>query len=440
MGLIKAATSALSTTLADQWKEYFVCDSISNDTLLVKGVKKSSSSSSNTKGSDNVITNGSVVSVADGQCMLIVAQGKIMEVCAEPGAFTYDTSTEPSIFAGSLGTSIIESFKTLGNRFTFGGEIPNDQRVYYINTKELTGNKYGTMNPIPFRVVDKNIGLDVDISIRCNGEYSYKITNPLLFYTNVVGNVTTEYKRSQIDSMLKTELLTALQPAFGKISEMGIRYSALPNHAEEMATVLNDLLSEKWKELRGLEIVSFGVNSATASQEDEAMITELQKTAVYRDPTLAAAMLAQAQAEALKSAAANEGQGAFMAFAGMNMAQSASGGASPQSLFAMGQQQQDAPTQPAPVGVASAPVDGWTCECGTVNTGKFCVECGKPKPAGGWTCECGTVNAGKFCTECGKPATVKIVCDKCGWTPKDGEPAPKFCPECGDVIDGNDKK
>lgn len=444
MGLIKAAGSAISSTLADQWKEYFVSDAMSVDTLLIKGVKKSSSKSSNTKGSDNIISNGSVISVADGQCMMIVAQGKIMEVCAEPGAFTYDTSTEPSVFAGNLGSSIVESFKTMGSRFVFGGEIPNDQRVYYINTKELLGNKYGTMNPIPFRVVDKNIGLDVDISIRCNGEYSYKITNPLLFYTNVAGNVTTEYKRSEIDSMLKTELLTALQPAFAKISAMGIRYSELPAHAIELADALNEVLSEKWAQLRGLEIVSFGVNSSTASEEDEAMITELQKTAVYRDPTMSAAMLAQAQAEALKAAAANEGTGAFMAFAGMNMAQQSSGGATPQSLYAMGQQPQQAQqaqqAAPAAPVAASAPVDGWTCECGTVNTGKFCLECGKPKPAEGWTCECGAVNTGKFCTECGKAGAVAIVCDKCGWKPAEGAPAPKFCPECGDVIDGNDKK
>ena len=431
MGLIKAITGAAGGVLADQWKEYFYCDALNADTLVAKGQKRVSGRSSNTKGFENIISTGSVVAVADGQCMIIVEQGKVAELCAEPGEFIYDASTEPTIMTGDLSNTIGEVFKNIGKRFTFGGEAPKDQRIYYINTKEIIGNKYGTPGPVPFRVVDHNIGLDVDISIRCFGEYSYRIANPILFYTNVCGNVTANYDRSQIDSQLKSELLTALQPAFAKISGMGIRYSALPGHTMEMAEALNDVLSKKWKDLRGVEIVSMGVSSVKASEEDEAMIKELQRSAVYRNTNMAAAKMVDAQAEAMKAAASNAG-GAMMGFMGMNMAQQA-GGLNANQLFQMGQQQ--AAQQPAPA------AGGWTCGCGTVNTGKFCAECGAKKPEEGWTCSCGSVNKGKFCPECGakKPAgAVQYKCDKCGWEPEKGAALPRFCPECGDKFDNND--
>lgn len=419
MGLIKAIKSAAGGALADQWKEFFYCESIPANVLVTKASKRTDGRSSSNKGHDNIISNGSVVAVADGQCMLIVEQGKVVEICAEPGEFVYDSSTEPSIFAGNLGESILDSFKTIGKRFTFGGDTAKDQRVYYINVKEIPGNKYGTANPVPFRVVDKNIGLDVDISVRCHGEYSYKIVDPVLFYTNVVGNVAGDYTRDAIDGQLKTELLTALQPAFGKLSEMGIRYSALPAHTMEMADALNDVLSKKWGELRGLRIVSFGVSSVTASEEDEKMIKDLQKSAVMRDPGMGAAALVGAQADAMRAAASNTATGPMMAFAGMNMAAQA-GGMNAQSLYAMGAQA--APAQAAPA------QGGWTCECGTTNTGKFCSNCGKPQPApaGSWTCECGTTNTGKFCSNCGKPAPAADWTCSCG-TVNTG----KFCSNCG---------
>lgn len=461
MGLIRAMGGAVGGTLADQWKEYFYCEAMDADVLVCKGQKRVSGRSSNTKGSDNIITNGSVVAVNEGQCMIIVEQGKVVELCSEPGEFVYDTSTEPSIFEGKLSKSIKEVFATIGKRFTFGGDTAKDQRIYYFNTKEIIGNKYGTPNPVPFRVVDNNIGLDVDISIRCNGEYSYKIVNPILFYTNVCGNVEEEYERSEIDSMLKTELLTALQPAFAKISDMGIRYSALPGHTMEIADALNAVLSKKWADLRGIEIASFGINSVIASKEDEEMIKQLQKTAVLQNPNMAAATLVGAQGEAMKAAASNP-NGAMTGFMGMGMVQN-SMGTDAQSLFAMGQQQrmqqqnqaqqlaaqeQRSVAQAGQPGHNNAAVpnevsDGWVCECGISNTGKFCVECGKPKPqpVQGWVCSCGTVNKGKFCMECGakKPAEAPLYkCDKCGWEPEDPKNPPKFCPECGDPFDDND--
>ncbi len=432
MGLIKAALGAAGGVLADQWKEYFYCEALPADVLAVKGQKRTSGRSSNNSGSDNIISDGSLIAVADGQCMMIVEQGKVVDLCAEPGEYTYNSSTEPSLFTGNLGESVAAVFKNIGKRFTFGGLAANDQRVYYFNTKELTGNKYGTPSPVPFRVVDKNIGLDIDIAIRCFGEYSYHISNPILFYTNLCGNVSHAYTRSQIDGQLKSELLTALQPAFARISDMGIRYSSLPGHTMELADALNEVLSAKWRDLRGIEIVSVGVSSVKASEEDEAMIKELQRNAAFRDPTMAAAHLVGAQAAAMQSAAANENAGPAMAFMGMNMAGQA-GGVNAQNLYQMGQL---APAAPA--------AELWTCPtCGAKVSGKFCPECGAKKPvAGGWTCPtCGAVNKGKFCSECGtkKPAGVpQYKCDKCGWEPEDPTHPPKFCPECGDPFDDGD--
>ena len=442
MGLLKAGVGTLGGVLADSWRDYFHCEALDQEVLVRKGVKRTSGRSSNTKGEENIISNGSIIAVNEGQCMLIVEQGKVVDVCAEPGEFVYDSSTEPSIFYGGLGGSLVETFKAIGKRFTFGGDTAKDQRVYFMNTKELMGNKYGTANPIPFRVVDTNIGLDMDIAIRCFGEYSFRIENPILFYTNVCGNVSAEYNRGEIGDQLKTELMTALQPAFAKISAMGIRYSALPGHTQEMADALNDILSQKWNQLRGISIVSFGISSVKAPEEDEAMIKELQRNAAFRDPTMAAAHLTGAQASAMQSAASNEGAGSAMAFMGMGMAQNA-GGMNAQNLYQMGQQQQN--TAPPPPSTPSVPTaEGWACSCGGQgNTGKFCAECGAPQPAPveGWTCACGTVNKGKFCAECGKskPAGEPLyICDKCGWKPEDPKNPPKFCPECGDPFTDED--
>jgi len=441
MGLIRAALGATRGVLADQWKEYFYCEAIPEDVLVIKGLKRVSGHSSNKRGDDNIITTGSVIAVADGQCMIIVEQGKVLDVCAEPGEFIFDVGGEPSLFAGGdWKENALASLQSVWERLKFGGAPGKDTRVYYFNTKELIGNKYGTPNPVPFRVVDTNIGLDIDIAIRCFGEYSYRIINPILFYTNVCGNVAASYVRGTIEGQMKTELMTALQPAFAKISEMGIRYSALPGRTAELAEALNDVLSAKWRDLRGIEIVSFGVSSVKASEEDEQMIKDLQKSAVMRDPTMAAATLVGAQADAMRAAANNE-KGAMTGFMGMGFAQQ-TGGMNAQSLFAMSQQQGQPPNQPAPQ-TTTVSASGWACPCGhTGNTGKFCAECGKPQPvAQGWVCTCGTTNKGKFCVECAKPKPAdvpKYQCDKCGWEPEDPTKPPKFCPECADPFNDSD--
>lgn len=460
MGLIKAAIGAVGGTLADQWKEFFYCESLPKEVMVAKGQKRVSGRSSNTKGNDNIISNGSGIAVADGQCMIIVEQGKVVEVCAEPGEFTYDASTEPSLFSGSLGESIKQTFKTLGKRFTYGGDTGKDQRIYYFNTKEIIDNKFGTSTPIPFRVVDSKIGLDLDVSIRCHGVYSYKIVDPLLFYTNVCGNVEREYTRDELDGQLKVEFVSALQPAFGKLSALELRPNQIVSHNVELEEALNEALSSKWSELRGLKIVTVALGSVTLPDEDADMIKQAQRVAIMRDPSMAAATLVGAQSDAMKSAASNP-NGAMMGFMGMGMAQQA-GGANVQNLFSMGQQQAASQTPSVdswkcscgatvtgkfcsscgaqkPVAKAEA---AWKCsKCGATVNGKFCTECGSPKPVDNeWTCSCGKVNTGKFCPDCGskKPQTLLYRCNKCGWEPADPSHPPKFCPECGDVFDDAD--
>ena len=426
MGLIKAALGAVGGTLADQWKEFFYCDALDKDVMVVKGQKRTSSRSSNTKGNDNIISSGSGIAVADGQCMIIVEQGKIVEVCAEPGEFTYDASTEPSIFSGNLGESILATFKTVGKRFAMGGDTGKDQRVYYFNTKELIDNKFGTPNPVPFRVVDSKLGLDVDVSLRCSGVYSYKIADPLLFYTNVCGNVEQSYNREEIDKQLKTEFLSALQPALAKLSDMELRPNQIIAHNTELEDAMNEALSQKWGATRGLKVVSIALGSVTLPDEDAQMIKELQKNAVLTNPNMAAATLVNAQASAMQTAAGNSA-GAMAGFMGMNMANMA-GGMNAQNLFAMGQQQQAQAAAAQPAAPTAPAAGGWTCECGTTNTGKFCSNCGKPQPApaGSWTCECGTTNTGKFCSNCGKPQPNAEWTCSCG-TVNSG----KFCANCG---------
>lgn len=441
MGLIKAGIGALGGTLADQWKEFFCCEALDRNVLVTKGEKRIGERSSNTKANDNIISNGSGIAVADGQCMMIVEQGKVVEVCAEPGEYTYDSSSEPSIFVGPLGRGIIDTFKTVGRRFTYGGDTAKDQRVYYFNTKEILDNKFGTATPVPFRVVDSRIAFDMDVSLRVNGVYSYKIADPLLFYTNVCGNVEREYLREEIDHVLKTEFISALGPALGRISELEIRPNQIVNHMPELSDAVNGVLSAKWAQLRGLEVVSIAMNPPTLTEEDQNRLKTAQQKAqeasMYRDPNAAASLMASAAADAVRSAAENE-SGAMNGFVGMGMAMN-SAGANTANLFALGNQAGKGQTAPLTA-------DSWVCpKCGALCSGKFCPECGEKKPGSdGRKCpKCGAANKGKFCSECGekRPAGAPVYkCDKCGWEPEDPSAPPKFCPECGDAFTDNDLK
>lgn len=479
MGLIKAGIGALGGTLADQWKEFFYCESLSNDVLMKKGQKQISGRSSNTKGNDNIITNGSGIAVADGQCMIIVEQGKVVDVCAEPGEYTYDSSTEPSIFAGSFGESVKQTFRTIGKRFTYGGDTAKDQRVYYFNTKEIIGNKFGTANPIMFEVVNKRIGISRTVQVRCNGVYTYVISDPLLFYTRLCGNVADEFTRDQIDEQLKSEFIDALQPAFAALAEQELRPAQIPGKVNELKAAMNNALKQEWIDNRGISVEKIALNPITLTEDDMKKINEMEDAAsMGSNPFMMAGRMTNATANAMETAAANEA-GAMTGFMGMGMAGGMMGqgggfGAA-QSFYNMGvQQQQQQQQQPAPAAPAAPAVDSWKCSCGATVSGKFCPECGSKKPepvqasgwkcscgatvngnfcpecgspkpaeAEGWTCSCGAVNKGKFCPNCGakKPVEAPLYrCDKCGWEPADPKNPPKFCPECGDIFDDNDAK
>lgn len=465
-----ALGTAISSTLSDQWKEYFYCDAMPDDLLMVKAKKRTSSRSSN-KGNDEIITNGSVFAVADGQCAIIVDQGKIVEICAIPGEYTYDMSTEPSVFSGNLGSSIIDTFKTIGKRFTFGGDTPTIQRLYYINTKPIKNNLFGTRSPIMFRIVDTNIGLDIDTKIKCNGSYDYIIADPILFYTSLAGNITHEYRRSEIDASLKAAFIDALQTGLSKVSKQGIRYSEITDHKDAIVDAMNEVLAAKWGESKGIKITNVYMNPFTFDEKIEQRINDAQMRAIDRDPGMAATVMLNAQAEAMKLAAGNTATGPMMGFMNMNMAQQM-GGMNSQALYQMSAQQQAMQQQAMQQQQAAAQnANAWTCSCGTSNTSKFCMNCGTPKPApagewkcncgasntskfcmncgapkpnnDGWSCKCGAVNKGKFCMECGapKPAGAPLYrCDKCGWEPEDPTHPPKFCPECADPFDENDVK
>ena len=432
MGLIKAGIGALGGVLADQWKEFFYCEALDMDTLVVKGSKRIGGRSSNTKASDNIISNGSGIAVADGQCMIIVEQGKVVEVCAEPGEYTYDTSTEPSIFAGSFGESLKQTFQAIGKRFTYGGDTGKDQRVYYFNTKEIMDNKFGTPSPIIFEVTNKRIGMSRTVNVRCNGVYSYVISDPLLFYTKVCGNVEQAFTRDQIDSQMKTEFVSALQPAFGALAELELRPAQLPAKVNELKKAMNEALQAEWVQSRGIRVEKIALNPITLNDEDMKKIQEMEDAATMgSNPFMMAGRMTTATANAMEAAAANEG-GAMNGFIGMNMAGGAMGGGfnAAQQFYNMGAQQaQQSIPNPAVTNNPAAAM-GWKCACGATATGKFCPECGAKKPeAAGWTCACGAVNTGKFCAECGskKPAGIpQYKCDTCGWQPEDPTKAPKF--------------
>ncbi len=424
MGLIKAAIGAMSGTLADQWKEYFTCNSLDNDTLMVKGFKNTSSRSSNTDGSDNVISDGSGIVVADGQCAIVVDQGIVTEVAAEPGRYTYDKGAQPTVFYGPLNVQKVKDvLGTMWERFKMGGLAGTDQRVYYFNIKEIVDNKFGTVNPIPFRIVDRNINIDMDLSVRCNGMFTFKITDPVSFYRELGGNVADVYEKETILPTLKQEFVGGLNEAFGALSNLNIRPYAIPQHVDELCESMNKVLNEKWSK-RGITVFSIALNSVSLPEEEQELLKTLQRATAFANPALAAAQTAAAQADALKTAAGNA-NGAMNGFMGMGLAQGMGGNMNAASLFGMAQQQQQ-PTQ----------ANGWTCACGTVNTGKFCTECGnkKPEAPAGWTCACGTVNTGKFCTECGKPKpqTSSATCPNCGFTIEGI--ASKFCPQCGNKL------
>jgi membrane protease subunit (stomatin/prohibitin family) len=422
-GIFGAIGNSVSGVFADQWKEYFYCDSLREDVLLTKASKRTGAKSANRKGNDNIISNGSIVAVNEGQCMIIVDQGKVVEICAEPGEFIYDSSTEPSIFAGSLGASIIESFKTMGKRFTFGGDTAKDQRVYFFNTKEIPDNRFGTPQPIPFRIViNEQMGFKMTVDVRLNGTYSYRIVDPIKFYTVVSGNVEEDYTRDRIDATLKSELMTALQPAMAEVSAKHISYDQIPAYADDFAAILNEQMKSQWGK-RGIEVFSMNISTPSIPEEQRKKLAEIEDNVMLMNPNMGAARMIASQGtlmtnqgEAMKAAAANEA-GAVHGMMGMHMigGMGGMGGMNPMAspavnqaanLYQMGQQPHyQPPVAPVPT-PQPASSDSWTCQCGNVCQDMFCSKCGSKKPE---------QPAGGFCTKCGNQvAPDAMFCAKCG--------------------------
>ena len=385
MGLIQAFAGSVSGELANQWKELFVCDSLDNSVLLKRADHKVSGRSTNTKGDQDIITKDSVVIVNEGQCALLVDNGQIIDVAAEAGAYSWEDNGSASIFAGNFA----EVFKEFGRRFAFGGEKPMQQRVYFVNTKEIIGLKFGTPSPILFRILDQNIGLDMDTNLKCNGNYSIRVTDPTQLYVTLAGNVKNEYTIEDVQDQLRATFIQSLQPALGKLSAMGIRPSGIPSYTKEISEAMADELDHDWTEKYGLAITSVQILSTTIPEEDAATLKELQKTGALRSQAMAGATLVQAQAEAMKAAASNE-NGAAMGFFGMNMAMQA-GGANAADLLNSGAQQAQPQGQPMPQAQpgqfnevqsqGQAPAGRWFCpNCGNENFGNFCVNCGTKRP------------------------------------------------------------
>lgn len=429
MGLIKAISTAIRSELADQWLDFIYCDALPADVLMRKGQKggRSKQGGSNTKGSDNIISRGSKIAVNEGQFMIIVDQGKIIDFTDEPGEYTFDVSTEPSLFYGSFGEGLMETFRQVGKRFKFGGDAAHDQRVYYINKKEIIGNKFGTPNPVPFR--DSEFGFTVDI--KCFGEYVYKIVDPLKFFSSLCGNVAYEFRREEIDSQFKADLLNVLQPALTNVAMKKIAYDMLPGAVAEISNAIREQLAQTWGEVNGINVTKVSIASVSVTDESARKIKEFQSSRVYSNSQMQSGRMTDAFANAVEGIGKNSGNSsnAMFGMMGVNMMSNMAGTA----FGGFGQQQSAQNT-----GAAT-----WKCgKCGAMNSGKFCTECASPKPApeNTWRCDCGEDNTGKFCKECGKPnPTGRIYkCDKCGWVPENPAKPPKFCPECGDVFDMSD--
>lgn len=395
MGVFRALNKSISSVTRDIWKDYFYCESLNNNVLLARGIRRNATE--NNKGDANIISNGSTVIVNEGQAILIVRNGEVVDICNKAGVYTYEYDEQSDIPVKRATEGFKGFISDLTTRFSYAGETVEDHRVYYINTKDIVGNIFGTINPIPFRVVDYNIGLDIDISIRCNGEFSFQIVNPALFYRNISGNVQTEYRREEIESRLKTELLNALHPAIGQLSEMGVRYNQLAQYTTNLVDIMDNTLDALWGNTMGISLTSIAFGTIKADAEDEDTIKELQKVAVFRNPNMAAANLVSSQAEAMKLAASNQSAGPMMALASMNAMMNTQSPA----MSLMYQMQQNMPQPQQQI----QPRDSWKCQCGNFANGNFCNMCGNKKLEGRTCPNCGTSFPYslpiKFCSNCG---------------------------------------
>ena len=359
MGLLKAAHGAVHSVLQEQWKEFFCCSALPDDTLLVRGRKRIGARSANDRADDEVVTNGSVICVADGQCVLVVKQGKVIDVCTEPGEHIFEDPEQ----GGLKGF-----FREVGNRIAFGGgDIqPTVYRVYYMNTKEITGLAFRTDSPVAVRMRDERTGLDLDVSASVSGCFSYRVSDPVKLYRTIIGNVSGRFTRDRLTGHLRSELMKYLQPAMEQLTAEGVRPYQLTGHVPELCAALREKMNGGWCGEHGVELWSLAVDGCSVQEADT--VQSAQSAAILRDPDMAAAKLTQAVSEAMGAAAAAPG-----------------------------------PKTPPPAVLMRQPPKGsaWRCACGTVSDRAFGPDCGRPRPEE-WICVCGSRNTGRFCRDCGE--------------------------------------
>ncbi len=397
MGIIRAAFSSVTGALSDQFLEAIEPEGMGEQTVFVRGVLKNRK---NGKTGSGVISNGSVIHVYDNQFMLLVDGGKIVDYTAEPGYFIVDNSSAPSLFNGQ----IKESLKDVWERFKFAGTTPLSQQVYYINLQEIKGIKFGTRNPINYYDSFYN----AELFLRAHGTYSIKISNPILFYQEAIPRDAVKVNIDDINSQYMSEFLEALQASINRMSADGTRISFVASKSTELSRYMADTLDETWRALRGMEVLSVGIASISYDEESQKLINMRNQGAMMSDPSIREGYMQSAVAAGLQAAGSNA-NGAAAGFMGVGLGMQAAGnfmGGASQMNYQQMQMQQQAAQAPAPQGTPSegaAAAGVWTCSCGAKNTGKFCSECGTPRPVSEtWTCECGAVNKGKFCPECGK--------------------------------------
>ena len=422
MGIIKAVTQAVGGAFADQWLEVIEADNMGDQTVFTKGtlIRRGE----NKKGTDNVVSNGSMIHVYDNQFMMLVDGGKIVDYTAEPGYYKVDHSSMPSLLNGQLGDSIKESF----DRFRFGGQTPQKQQVFFVNLQEIKGIKFGTRQPINYFDSFYN----AELFLRAHGTYSIKIVDPLKFYAEAVPKNKDHVEIDEINEQYLSEFLEALQSSVNQMSADGFRISFVSSKARELGKYMANTLDEEWNQTRGMEIQAVGIASVSYDEESQKLINMRNEGAMLGgDASVLRGMAVKNLTEGVRDAGSNAG-GAMTGFMGVGMGMqqfnTSMEGLNTMTAGMAGTQPQAAPQQAAAPQQTAAPANSWTCECGASNTGKFCSECGKPAPApvNSWTCECGTVNTGKFCSECGKPAPAAEWTCECGTVNKG-----KFCSNCG---------
>ncbi len=395
MGIIRAAFSSVTGALGDQFLESVEPGNMGEQTVFTKGIIKNHKTG---KSGSSIISNGSVIHVYDNQFMMLVDGGKIVDYSAEPGYFVVDNSSAPSLFGGQIKESLLDVYE----RFKFGGSTPLSQQVFYINLQEIKGIKFGTRNPINYFDTFYN----AELFLRTHGTYSIKISNPILFYQEAVPRNASQVNISDINEQYLSEFLEALQTSLNQMAADGTRISFVASKSRELSGYMAETLDESWKTLRGMEIVSVAIASISYDEESQKLINMRNQGAMMGDPSIREGYVQSAMAAGIQAAGSNA-NGAAAGFMGVGMGMQAAGmmgTASQTNLAQMQMQQQAAQAAQTAQAAPKAEAAGWTCSCGTVNTGKFCSECGSPKPAPAeWTCSCGTVNTGKFCSECGKP-------------------------------------